>query len=87
MVALKEKIIKKDNMVYTGNGVVNMHGSNMKDWNWYKGGYGKIDVTRIMEVSSNVGVSSIIDKFYGDNPQKFIDGLKRMSIDKPLNFV
>ena len=38
-----------------------------------------------MEVSSNVGVSSIIDKFYGDNPQKFIDGLKRMSIDKPLN--
>lgn len=38
-----------------------------------------------MEVSSNVGVSSIIDKFYGDNPQRFIDGLKRMSIDKPLN--
>ncbi|MBS5539295.1 MAG: transpeptidase family protein [Phocaeicola plebeius] len=85
MVALEDKFITPDYMVDTGNGVVNMHGSNMKDWNWYKGGYGKIDVTRIMEVSSNVGVSSIIDKFYGDNPQRFIDGLKRMSIDKPLN--
>lgn len=62
-----------------------MHGSNMKDWNWYKGGYGEIDVTRIMEVSSNIGVSSIIDKYYGNNPQKFIDGLRRMSIDTPLN--
>lgn len=57
----------------------------MKDWNWYKGGYGKIDVTKILEVSSNVGVSTIIDKFYGKDPQKFVDGLRRMSIDKPLN--
>lgn len=85
MVALEDKYITPDYKVDTKNGVVNMHGSWMKDWNWYKGGYGEIDVTRILEVSSNVGVSSIIDKFYGNNPQKFVDGLKRMSIDKPLN--
>lgn len=30
-------------------------------------------------------MSSIIDKFYKDNPQKFVDGLKRMSIDQPLH--
>lgn len=85
MVALEDGYITPDYEVDTGNGVVNMHGSFMKDWNWYKGGYGQIDVTRIMEVSSNVGVSTIIDRFYKDNPQKFVDGLKRMSIDKPLN--
>lgn len=85
MVALEDKYITPDYVVDTQNGLVNMHGSWMKDWNWYKGGYGKIDVTRILEVSSNVGVSTIIDKFYGSNPQKFIDGLKRMSIDKPLH--
>lgn len=85
MVALEDKYITPDYKVDTKNGMVNMHGSWMKDWNWYKGGYGEIDVTRILEVSSNVGVSSIIDKFYGSNPQKFVDGLKRMSIDKPLN--
>lgn len=85
MVALEDKYITPDYKVDTKNGMVNIYGSWMKDWNWYKGGYGEIDVTRILEVSSNVGVSSIIDKFYGKDPQKFIDGLRRMSIDKPLN--
>ena len=85
MVALEDKYITPHTLVDTKKGIVNMHGSNMKDWNWYKGGYGEIDVTRIMEVSSNIGVSSIIDKYYGNNPQKFIDGLRRMSIDTPLN--
>ena len=85
MVALEDKHITPDYVVDTQKGIVNMHGSKMKDWNWYKGGYGEIDVTRILEVSSNVGVSSIIDKFYGSNPQRFIDGLRRMSIDTPLH--
>ena len=65
-----------------GNGIMNMYGSKMRDHNWHRGGYGKIDVTRILEVSSNVGVSYLIDKHYKDNPQKFVDGLKRMSIDQ-----
>ena len=62
-----------------------MHGRPMKDHNWNRGGYGVIDVTRILEVSSNVGVSSIIDQYYYDNPQKFVDGLKRLGITEPLH--
>ncbi len=85
MVALEDGKITPDTEVDTGNGVKNMYGSKMRDHNWYRGGYGKIDVTRIMEVSSNVGVSTLIDKYYHDNPQKFVDGLKRMSIDQPLH--
>ena len=85
MVALEDKYITPDYVVDTGNGMVKMYGSWMKDWNWHRGGYGAIDVTRILEVSSNVGVSTIIDKFYKNNPQKFVDGLKRMSIDTPLH--
>ena len=85
MVALEDGYITPDYVVDTGNGIVDMHGSKMKDWNWHRGGYGKIDVTRILEVSSNVGVSKIIDKFYKDDPQRFVDGLHRMSIDTPLN--
>lgn len=84
MVALEDGYITPHYEVDTEKGVVNMHGAKMKDWNWYKGGYGVIDVTKILEVSSNIGVSRIIDHFYGDNPQKFIDGLKRMSIDTPI---
>lgn len=85
MVALEDGKITPHTIVDTGNGVMRMYGREMKDWNWYKGGYGVIDVTRIMEVSSNVGVSYLIDKYYGSNPQKYMDGLKRMSIDQPLH--
>lgn len=85
MVALEDGYITPDTEVDTGNGVMMMHGSRMKDHNWHRGGYGKINVTRILEVSSNIGVSYLIDKYYKDNPQRFVDGLKRMSIDQPLN--
>ena len=85
MVALEDGKITPDTEVDTGNGVMNMYGSKMRDHNWHRGGYGKIDVTRIMEVSSNVGVSYLIDKYYKDNPQQYVDGLKRMSLDQPLH--
>ena len=85
LLALDNGYITPNYEVDTQNGDVIMYGSHMRDHNWRHGGYGKIDVTRIMEVSSNIGVSSIIDKFYGDNPQRFVDGIKKMSIDKPLH--
>lgn len=85
MVALEDGYITPNYEVDTGDGVKPMYGRQMKDWNWYKGGYGKISVSRILEVSSNIGVSSIIDRFYRNNPQKFVDGLKRMSLDQPLH--
>lgn len=84
MVALEDGKITPDYIVDTGNGQMPMHGRVMKDHNWHRGGYGKLTVTEILGVSSNVGTSYIIDHFYGSDPQKFVDGLKRMSIDQPL---
>ena len=85
MVALEDGKITPDYVVETGNGIKRMYGREMKDHNWHRGGYGSLTVTKILEVSSNIGVSSIIDHFYGNNPQKFIDGLKRMSLDQRLH--
>ena len=62
-----------------------MHGSPMKDHNWYRGGYQKISLPRILGVSSNIGVSRIIDEKYADNPTKFVEGLYRIGIGEPLN--
>ena len=84
MVALEDGKVEPDTQVDTGNGVKKMYGSSMKDHNWNRGGYGVIDVTRILEVSSNIGVSSIIDQYYHDNPQKFVDGLKKLGITDSL---
>ena len=85
MVALEDGKVQPDTQIDTGNGVKMMHGRPMKDHNWNRGGYGVIDVTKILEVSSNVGVSAIIDQYYHDNPQKFVDGLKRLGITEPLH--
>ena len=85
MVALEDGKITPETEVNTGNGIMNMYGSKMKDHNWHRGGYGTINVTRILEVSSNIGVSYLIDHHYKDNPQQYIDGLKRMSLDQPLH--
>lgn len=85
MVALEDGKITPDTEVDTGNGIMNMYGSKMKDHNWHRGGYGKINVTRILEVSSNIGVSSLIDKYYHNDPQSYVNGLKRMSLDETLH--
>ncbi|MDR0962445.1 MAG: transpeptidase family protein [Mediterranea sp.] len=85
MVALEDGKITPQTRVNTGNGQMKMYDRVMRDHNYNRGGYGDIDVTRILEVSSNIGVSYLIDKYYHDNPQKFVDGLKRMSIDQPLH--
>ncbi len=84
MVALEDNKITPDTEVDTGNGILQIYGRQMKDHNWHRGGYGKLDATHILMVSSNVGVSYLINKHYGNDPQKFVDGLKRMSIDQPL---
>ena len=85
MVALEDGKITPDTEVDTGNGIMNMYGSKMKDHNWHRGGYGIINVTRILEVSSNIGVSYLIDKHYHNDPQSYVNGLKRMSLDQTLH--
>ncbi len=85
MVAMEDGYITPDTEVDTGNGEVNMYGSRMRDHNYAHGGNGLINVTRAMEVSSNVGISTLINRYYKDNPQRFVDGLKRMSLDQPLH--
>ena len=85
MVALEDGKITPETEVNTGNGIMPMYGRQMRDHNWHRGGYQTLNVTQILMVSSNIGVSHLIDKHYRDNPQKFVDGLKRMSIDQPLH--
>jgi len=84
MVALDDGVCDTNKIVETGNGVYKMHGSLMKDHNAHRGGYGTITLPRTLEVSSNVGVSRIIDEYYYQNPEKFVDGLARIGISTDL---
>ena len=84
LVALDDGVVDTSYVIHTGSGVVDMHGRWMKDHNWRRGGYQDINVARALEVSSNIGVSHVIDKFYGGNPTKYVQGLYRVGIHEDL---
>ena len=86
MVALDDGVIPGDTSftIPTGCGIMEMHGRPMKDHNWRRGGYGTISVARTLEVSSNIGTSYVIDKFYGGHPEKYVQGLYRIGIHEDL---
>ncbi len=84
LVALDDGVIDTTMTIPTGCGVMEMHGRPMKDHNWRRGGYGTINVARALEVSSNIGVSYLIDKYYGHNPRKYVEGLYRVGIHEDL---
>ena len=80
LVALDDAVVDTGYVIHTGSGVMPMHGARMRDHNWHKGGYHDISVARALEVSSNIGVSFVIDNFYRANPQRYVDGLRRVGI-------
>ena len=84
LVALDDGVVDTSYVIHTGSGIMPMHGAKMKDHNWHRGGYGDINVSRTLEVSSNIGVSCVIDKFYGSNPRKYVEGLYRVGIGQDL---
>lgn len=85
MVAMEDGHINKNTRVDTGDGKWPMYGRIMKDHNWNKGGYGMLNVTRVLMKSSNIGVSRLIDGAYHDCPDKFVRGLNNLGVGLPMD--
>lgn len=85
MLALEDGKATLNTSVDCSGGIYPMHGRRMKDHNWHRGGYGVLTFSQILEQSSNIGVSRIIDEAYSNNPQAFVDGLRKMGVGIPLN--
>lgn len=87
MIALLEETdINLQDSIDTGNGVKEFYNRKMSDESAWKGGYGKITVQEVFEKSSNVGVSMLVDSIFGDNPQAFVDAVKKTGFGKLLDF-
>ncbi len=82
MAALEDGYVDLDDIVDTKGGKVKYYDRTMYDS--HIGGYGKITVKHAFEVSSNVGLSTIITNAYAKNPQQFIDRLIKMNLGQPL---
>ena len=85
MVALDDGVVDTSYTVDTGCGIWKMYGRDMKDHNWRRGGYQVISLPRSLEVSSNIGVSRIIDDHYHNNPEKFVEGIRRIGLASDLH--
>ena len=85
MVALDDGVVDTTYKVDTGCGVWNMYGRDMKDHNWRRGGYQVISLPRTLEVSSNIGISRIIDEHYHNHPEKFVEGIYRTGLASDLH--
>ncbi|OEK07390.1 penicillin-binding protein [Flavivirga aquatica] len=82
MAALEDKVIDTSTVVDTGNGRKRFYGRDINDSHW--GGYGEISAAKALEVSSNIGLATIIDEHYSANPEKFLSKIKQWKLNKPL---
>ena len=85
MVALDDGVVDTTYRVETAGGVWPMYGREMKDHNWRRGGYGMLTLPQTLMVSSNIGVSRIIDDHYHNTPEKYVQGIYRLGLADDLH--
>ncbi len=84
LLALLEVGVDTGYVVHTGTGVIPVDEERvMKDHNWHRGGYGDINLSRALEVSSNIGIGQTVAKTFRNNQQQFFDLLNKMSLGQP----
>ena len=84
LLALLEVGVDTGYVVHTGTGVIPVDEERvMKDHNWHRGGCGDINLSRALEVSSNIGIGQTVAKTFRNNQQQFFDLLDRMSFGQP----
>ncbi len=83
MAALEDGYIDIDDTIDTRDGWVRFYDKTIRDVK--NGGYGKLTVQGVIEHSSNVGMSLIIDKYYKGKEEQFIDRLYSMRLNQKLD--
>ena len=83
LVALETGKVKLSDKVDTGNGIYQVHGRELKDHNWHRGGYGELTVQEGLAASSNIAIYKTMEKAFANNPQSYFDLLANMSYGKP----
>ncbi len=78
MALLEDDLIDVNDTVDTGNGRHKFYDAVMTDSK--EGGHGRISIREAFEVSSNIGISRVVDEKCGRDPQHFVDRLRRLGI-------
>lgn len=79
---LDDKKVDTSAIFDTNGGVVKYFSRSVRDS--HTGGYGKINLARGFEVSSNTVMAQAIQQNYKDNPSQFINRINSYGLNKPL---
>jgi cell division protein FtsI (penicillin-binding protein 3) len=83
MIALLENTnIRLEDTIGTGNGEYKFYKNTVRDHE--KGGYGNISVQQAFELSSNVAMARLVDRYFGKQPSKYIEQIDNLGLSKPL---
>jgi len=80
---LEDGYVTLDDIVNTGNGKKQFKDRILTDS--HEKGYGKISVKKVYELSSNIGVATLVTKYYSGKEEEFIDRIYRMKMNQPLS--
>jgi len=86
MAALEDGLVKPTDTVNCGDGTWQFNDKVLiTDHNTGERANGEIPVTQVIVRSSNVGMAKIIYRAYKDNPERFVNSLKRMGVGMPMD--
>ena len=80
---LEDSNVELTDSIDTGNGEYKFYKNIVRDHE--EGGLGVVSVRKAFEHSSNVAMAKLVDKNFGKRPQKFLDHVDRLKLNKPLN--
>ncbi len=81
--ALEDKVVDTSTVVDTENGRWKIYDRTVRDSKW--GGYGKVSFGNAFVYSSNTAFAKIIHNGYKKNPEKFVDRLMSMNLNRDLD--
>jgi cell division protein FtsI (penicillin-binding protein 3) len=83
VVALEDKVVDTSTVIDTENGKFKVYNKTVKDSKW--GGYGKVSLAKAFEISSNTAFAKLIYNNYKDNPEKYVNRLMNMGLNRKLD--
>jgi len=84
MVAMEDGIVDINDKVDTRDGTIKYYDRTMRDA--HEGGDGIIPVWKAFALSSNVGISYVINENYKKSQTKFLKGIKRLGLGEKIGF-
>lgn len=80
---LEDSHISLSDTVDIEGGIKKFHDRTMRDSK--TGLYNRITIAKAFEKSSNVGISKLVNQFYGKDPKVFVDRIRKMKLNQALN--